>query len=171
MKIGNSQSAFTLIELLIVIVIMGFLSTLVTVNFQRQRQGQELMAAVNDMLSKIREVQSNLLAGKAVSGATAATAYELTLTAGAGSVQIDYFLGTNRTPLETAGLLRNTQVQQITVAGNPQSPVALRFTAPYGAITVGGTATQTVLITLQHVKSQQTRVIVIDGVSGRIGAQ
>lgn len=166
------KNGFTLIELLIVILIMGMLSTIVIVNFQSQRQSQEVIAAQQDVLSRLRQTQSDLLGGRILPGETAAaTSYEMTFTTARNTYQIDYFIGMSRKALETARTLQNTVVQQILVQGAPRSSVALRFTAPYGAITADGNTNQTVQITIQHTKSGRTKTVVIDGVSGRIGAQ
>ena len=166
------KAGFTLIELLVVILIMGMLTTIVIVNFQAQRQSQEIEAARQDVLSRLRQSQSDLLGGRILSGETAAAAsYEMTFTTGRNTYQIDYFIGTNRKAFETMKTLQNTQIQQILVAGSSRSQVVLRFTAPYGAITADGAANQTVQIQLAHAKSGRTKTVVIDGVSGRIGAQ
>lgn len=173
-KLKIENFGFTVIELLTVVFIMAVLTTIVMINFQAQRRSQEIAAARQDALSKIREMQSNLLAGKVLAGETAAPgAYEIIFTSGATAYAINYFIGGGAAKAlpNCCQVLQNVRVKQVYVAGVSKLNARIRFLAPYGAITVDGSANQTVRIELEHTKSSQTKSIVIDGVSGRITAQ
>lgn len=170
--IGRFQSGFTVIELLVVIFIIGLLTSLVTTNFEKQRQQQEIHAAAADLISKLREVQSNLLGGKVISGGTtAAKAYQIALTPGAATFRIDYNAGAATTTLETVSFSKNTLISQILVGGTPRNPANVYLRAPFGKITVEGSANQNIQIDLRHQTSGQTRSVLIDGISGKVGLQ
>jgi len=168
-EIRNSRFGFTMIELLVVIFIMTLLTSLVTTNFQRQRQQQEIQASSSDLISKIREIQSNLLGGKVVPAAgKAAEAYQIVFTPGSTAFRVDYNAGGATTTLETVSLpTPNVVIDQI-VPGSA-NPIYLR--APFGKITAGGVANLTIQIDLKHSKSGNVRSVIIDGVSGKIGLQ
>jgi len=166
-------NGFTLIELLVVVSILAILTTVVTVNFQRMRASDELNAARQDLISKIREVQGFAYTGRTIPGQTeAADAYIITLTANSQSYQINYELNSVSTPLETMNYSTGQRVTAtvLTINSLPTSPITIRISAPYGTTTVNNQPNQIVDITLSH-SSAGTKNVIIDGISGRVTAQ
>lgn len=176
LKIGNCDKfgGFTLIELTIVIAITVILSTIVTVNFLKLRTAQELSSTANDLVSKIRQVQNFVLSGQVVANNLVADDYDLVFTANSQTYSIDYIIETGpnvttTTTLATVTLPQNVKINQVWVNGAVRSPVRVRVTSPYGKIGVDGAPDQTVQIDMLHLKTQQTRSVIINGISGRIG--
>lgn len=167
----NYKLGFTVIELLVVISIIAILTTAVTINFKAQREQQELLASSSDVISRLREVQSNLLAGKVIPGGTvSAKAYQINFTASGSTFDILYNTGSATTTLETVKLSKNIAVKQVLVGGTAQSPVSVYLRAPFGKMTVVGTGTNQILqIDLEHQKSSAVRSVIMDGISGRVG--
>lgn len=170
------ERGFTLIELLVVIFITGILSTMVAVNFQQQRQQQELVNAGNEVISKIREVQNLILTGREVAGGSAADAYEITFNANSQSFTIDYLIDSTRTTLETVTLSQSIEVRQVLVGSSlsslgASSPGVLRFEAPFAKVKVSGNANWSLEVDLNHKKTGSIRALVVDGISGRIGVK
>ncbi len=161
--IKNSQSGFTLFELVIVIAMTGLLAMVALVKFNELRASQELNITASDFVSKIRDVQNKVLAGAIVTSGQAASAYEIIFSAGSGTYTLRYAIGgTNTTTLENVNLSPNVQIQQ---------SVTVQIYAPFGRVYVGGAANQVARIDLRHSATGQIRSIIIDGISGRIGNQ
>ncbi len=139
-------------------------------NFRQLRISQELSSGTREIISKIREVQNFVLAGQTRTGGTP-QAYEITLTTPSQTYVIEYEINSATTTLETISLTRNLEISQVLVGGTPRTPVSLRLTSPFGRILVDGAANQTLNIVLNHQTSNQTRSVVIDGISGRISSQ
>jgi prepilin-type N-terminal cleavage/methylation domain-containing protein len=171
-KIQNSKNGFTLIELLIVTAITAVLTTVVTVNFRQLRSSQAVNAAATDFISKIREVQSNLQTGKIVTGqAVPATAYQVVLTSNSASYRIDSDISGAINTLETVNMTTNVTVSQVYVNNAPVGSTTLRITAPYAQILTDGALDKTVKVDLLNTLTNDTRTVIIDGISGRIGLQ
>lgn len=169
-----ANTGFTMIELLVVIFVSALLATVVTVNFRQLRISQETQAGAANLISKIREVQSNVLVGKYITGTSAPRAYVLSFSAASPSYTVSYNLidsnGSNTTTtLETVTAGTNVQIQQVLVGGAARAPVTLRIEAPYGHMSVDG-AYQTLQIDLQHATGA-VKSILVEPVSGKIGLQ
>ena len=170
---ANWHLGFSLIEFLVVTAIIAILTTIVTVNFRNQRAQQETMAAANELVSKIREVQNFILTGRVIRGSTeSATVYVFNFSSNAGSNQsfgIDY-----RTPsiatttFETINLPANVSVGQILESGVPTNAVSVQIYSPFGKITVSNNTNAIAQIRLDHA-SGYTRTVTVDGISGKIG--
>ncbi len=174
------QIGFTLIELFVITGIMVFLATAVTLNFRELRSSQELMAAANDLISKVRETQNAALAGRInPQGGAAASSYDIVLAAGQQRYTLDYIFrdpsspsGTSTTTrAETVILPRTVRLSRLLVDGGAQGQIRIRIESPFGKISVGGQAQKVVQVELTSQAGSQTRTVVIDGVSGRIGTQ
>ncbi len=167
---NHKSPGFTLIELTVVAAISAILATIVLFNFQSLRTQQEVTAASNDLISKLREVQNAVLSGKIINGVEAADAYEIRFTAPATTYTIYYEINLVQTLLETVRLPRNMEVSQLTVS-SPDPAVTVRITAPYAPIFIDGASNQNLQIRLNHQKVGRTRTVIIDGISGRVGVQ
>ena len=168
----KKQTGFTLLELVVVIAITSILTTVVTVNFQQQKSSQEVNAAAVDFISKIREVQNNILAGKTMSGQIKpATAYQIVLTTNSNSYRIDYDMGGTINTLETVTLSANIRVNQVYIDGSPVGNTTLRIASPYGEIRADGVTNKVVKVDLINTATSAVRAVIIDGISGRIGLQ
>jgi prepilin-type N-terminal cleavage/methylation domain-containing protein len=60
----NSQSGFTLVELLVVLAIMTLITATIVIDFTRQRGQRNLVLAKNEAITNIRKVQSYMLSSK-----------------------------------------------------------------------------------------------------------
>lgn len=165
----KSQQGFTLIELMIVVFIIGLLSSIVTINFRSQRSSQEVQIAGQDFISNIREIQNNILTGKRVSGSEAADAYEITFNTATQSYSVDYYLGTNKTAYKTVALSQNIEIGQLYRGIVPVAQMKIRFDAPYGKITVDTLSNQIAEIVLSHKTETRNVSVLVDGISGRVG--
>ena len=171
-RFRNSDLGFTLIELLIVAAMTAILTTIVTVNFRQLRSSQEVSTTASDLISKVREVQSQILTGKVVSGqAEPADAYEIILTTGASSYRIDWDINSLKNTLETVNLSTNVRLNQVYVNNAPVGAVTLRITAPFGRILADGSSNKVVKLDLSQVSSGNTKTVIIDGISGRMGLE
>ncbi|MDZ4243565.1 MAG: prepilin-type N-terminal cleavage/methylation domain-containing protein [Candidatus Doudnabacteria bacterium] len=180
MKIKNCKlkiiksAGFSLIEFLVVTAIIAILTTIVTVNFRSQRAQQETMAAANELVSKIRELQNFILAGRVIRGTTeSATAYLITFNSNAGlngSYTIDYRTPTvaTTTGAEIVPLPANVTIGQILQSGVPTNSISIQIYSPFGKMTVSNNANTIAQIRLDHV-SGYTRTVTVDGISGKIG--
>ncbi|MDP3993937.1 MAG: hypothetical protein Q8P75_03090, partial [bacterium] len=134
---------------------------------------QETMAAANELVSKIRELQNFILAGRVIRGTTeSATAYVLNFASSAGSNQsyrIDYRTASvATTTFETITLPANVSVGQILQSGVPTNSISIQIYSPFGKMTVSNNANTIAQIRLDHV-SGYTRTVTVDGISGKIG--
>ncbi|OGE78949.1 MAG: hypothetical protein A2751_00195 [Candidatus Doudnabacteria bacterium RIFCSPHIGHO2_01_FULL_46_14] len=166
---------FTLIELLVVMAITAILTTVVAVNFQTVRARQELTSAQSDFISKLRELQSFILAGKNQGSAPAAS-YRVQFATGQNMLPIEYdpsgspvtFL-----PLENfiySSVTSNVSVTNLWINGTPVASASLLINAPFGTIQIEGAANAILEIQLGLSGSGFSKNIVIDGISGRISA-
>lgn len=178
MKIGyqNSnfyfQKGFTLLELIVTTAIMVILSTIVFVKFQQMRGQQSIQSQAIDIISKIREIQTNAQSGKAIPGTGEfPKAYQIAFSTGGTGYRVDYITNTATTTLTTINFYGNLKINQVYLNGTPASQVILRADAPFAVLTVDGLRNQIVTIELKDNPTGFIRKLVIDGISGRIGLQ
>ena len=161
----GSGAGFTLIELLVVVFISVTLTGIVTFNFSQQRAQQEIQAEASDLVSRIRSLQTNILAGLEVATGVVPSSYEIVFTQGSGSYQVNYVDSSGTVALEAVTMTQNVQVSQLTGGST------LRITSPFGRVLVDEVANRSLQITLSHTSVSKLRTITIDGISGRISAQ
>lgn len=166
----KANPGFTLIELLVVTAITAILATVFVVNFGQLRTTQQVMAAQNETLSKIREVQNYVLTGSQVSG-QAPSAYEISLSSSTTSYTVKFVVAGATTTLETVNLPTNMQIRNLFVNGLADNQVNIQIYAPFGKIYVDNVPNQTVLVELNHVTGNIQRTILIEAISGRVGRQ
>lgn len=65
-KLLNVRKAFSLIEVLIVIAIIGIISSVIFVSMQNSKTEKELETAAREVAATIREAQNNALTGKVI---------------------------------------------------------------------------------------------------------
>lgn len=167
----KNENGFTIPELLIVVAITVVLTTTVAVSFRQIRTNQQVRNTASDLVSKIREIQNSVLAGKIVSGGAPPRAYAITFTAPATSYFVQYNVGASTTTLETVSLPQNLQVSQLLAGGSPKSSVVLRFESPFGKISVDGAADKNLQVDLNLTGTTETRSVIVDPVSGRVTSQ
>jgi prepilin-type N-terminal cleavage/methylation domain-containing protein len=66
-RLNVSQKGFTLVELLVVIAIMAVLATIMVINLTGQRLKRDVTIAQNQLVSNIRQAQSNTLSARQLS--------------------------------------------------------------------------------------------------------
>lgn len=169
------NAGFTIIELIVATGIIVLLTSIMTVSFRGLRSTQEIKAAQADTISKLREIQGFILAGKIVPGQLqAADAYVITFTANSNSYLIEVDINGTLSTLETvrySQVASGVNLSTLTVNGTSVGSAAVRIIAPYGAVLVNGAADQILEMKLSHTASGLTRTVAIDGISGRIGTQ
>lgn len=166
-----SQKAFTLLELLVVVGVTVVLTAIVTANFASLRTNQRVTNAANDIVSRMREIQNSVLAGKILSGGAPPRAYVITFTAPASTYLIQYNVGTSTTTLETVTLPQNLQVSRLLAGGSGKSSVVVRFESPFANLSVDGAADKTLQANINLSGTAETRAVIVDPVSGRINIQ
>ena len=165
---NTSQAGFTYVELLTVIVMIGLLTAGVSLNFIRHRSFQTLDTTLTQQISKIREIQSFILAGKVISGTDSADAYELTFDDEGESYQIHYEIGGVKTLYQTVNFAPGVRLEQITLGGNIIAQAVVRFESPYANVLINGNPDEQLQIRLQYLETLPTQQMAIDGISGRI---
>lgn len=148
------RKAFTLIEMLMVISIIGILATLALVNFGTVRQNAQLDIAADSLVSSFKERLSLARSGRITPGsagenATVATCYGLfistekpyveTLEApyvAVGEQQADY-CDVGKAEKRAADYIDGLEVRAIEQFGLEQEAVVLFFKPPFGAVVLG----------------------------------
>jgi len=171
-SIKKHHSGFSIIELITVIGIMALLTTVVMVNFRQVRAQQEMQSQASEIISRIRELQTNVLAGRQISGTTTVpSAYQMIFVSGASNYEVDYITSSATTTLEIVNFSANMQLKQVNLDGTPIGQVVLRVDSPYGQITANSLPNKQVRLDLNHKIMNQVRSVIIDGISGRVGIQ
>ncbi len=137
---------FTITELLVVISIMGIISTLVIVGFNRTQGRRNLQIAQNELVTNIRKVQGYVLSSRSLPNGDKAKVYLMRFESGSNSYTIGAVSENGNeffSDLETATLPNRINFSRMRVVGD--STVAsdcayLIFTTPYGKMYVDYTA-------------------------------
>lgn len=175
----QSQSGFTLIDLVVAATMTIFMMVMVTANLQKIRTSQEVRNTALDLLSSVRDTQNSILAGKipaTLSVPPEATA--LTFTPNDRSFQRRYVTRVNpsatttSTP-ETVPFRSLVRILDITIDGAATGgAISLVTVSPYGSIYMCQGANcsynRILRIRLEHVRTLEVRTLVVDGISGRI---
>jgi prepilin-type N-terminal cleavage/methylation domain-containing protein len=192
----DSQRGFSMIELIIVIFIMGILSTALVMNFRAGDRQRRVNLMRDVIISSLRTAQNSALSGKQIPpGATFVRGNSRCLNDNAALSYWVEFTTSNNIDLmaeDRCGAIMRVQrfdgVPQtrfltsnpfsLTTSGTTSSTtIAIRFTPPFGVITA--TTTSTPLpgafnafvssnLSVEYQDGQRTRTIVVDGISGRI---
>jgi prepilin-type N-terminal cleavage/methylation domain-containing protein len=75
LKIKKNLRGFTLTEIIVVVAIIGIMTSLVTVSMRTGRINKELEANAREFAGIVREAQNNALTGKQIGGNTACAFY------------------------------------------------------------------------------------------------
>ena len=126
LEIRNSKKAFTLIELLIVIAIIGIMSSVVFVSMQNSKTETELKVAAREVAAAIREAQNNALTGKMIDG-NLAEAFEINTTSGSGKYQMTCWTRVNGIPKKLVVYSKNIK-EGLIIEGSS----GVQFIVPYG---------------------------------------
>jgi prepilin-type N-terminal cleavage/methylation domain-containing protein len=170
----TNQQGFTLIELLVVIAIIALLSTLVVVDFNRQRAVRSVVLAQNETITNMRKTQSYLLSGRKIDANTPAIYYIMNFRKAKNRLRLPYtsYLiravdkNYNVYPVETPSLPDNAMVNQLEVdtykagngddgAGTSVDCVTIAFGAPFGQIYISETCNDEILGILQDPVQKQ----------------
>lgn len=89
LKKVNSQSGFTIVELLAVMAIMTLLLGVLVIDFASQRGTRNIVLAKNEVATGLRKVQSYMLSSKNLSSGESVKYYIATFTAGSTSYTVD----------------------------------------------------------------------------------
>ncbi len=193
---NTTQAGFTLSELIVVIAIIGLLSTLVVVNFNQQRARRSVLLAQNETVTNARKVQSYALSSRDINATTKPSFYYLQLTTDQKSYEVRALDDGGQSTLkaiETVKLPDETYISSITMIG-PNADEKLdcaqvAFSVPFarmyiiaGSTCNGGTiedtlsdpitlqdaANKTLQITLKHPRTNIEKTLTFHGLSGRI---
>lgn len=179
---NKSQRGFTLIEMLVVVFIMALLSSISIANFRNGERHKRVAIAVDTVTNAIRSAQNYTLSGKEISDPSNPTcrrpiAYFTRIT-DAGVITLYGVTSCATVAIETYPLPVATQIQanglKINGATGGNSYLDIRFTAPFALVTAGGNVTSQAsfteaTITLESTQASITDMVLVDGVSGRIG--
>jgi prepilin-type N-terminal cleavage/methylation domain-containing protein len=145
--VSRSSAGFTVLELLTVIAIIGILSSVVVISFNRLRGPRNLVLARNELVTHIRQAQSYALSSRLTTNGTAAKFFALTIPSlPAASYSLDaidssYVVLSGMEQYTLPDTVRITQVQMELPAGttlaNPSCLVVV-FGLPFGRMYVDG---------------------------------
>ncbi len=125
----SAQKAFTLIEVLVSVAILGILSTIILVNASGSRVTQDLEAGAREMVSFFRGVQNRALTGEQVGANTIPCRFEVTWDGASYSV-IYHSKDNNGACVNTATIQSYTLRNGVVFS----SPGNVRFTLPHADV-------------------------------------
>lgn len=180
------QTGFTLIELLVVLGIMVLMTSIVVIDFNRQKAVRNIVLAKNETVTNLRKVQSYMLSSRNISGDIAAKFYIVELYKGStnytvNAVDSEY---NYHSTLETISLPNGVNFDSLT--GGPQVKgetiyydcVQIIFSAPFATMYARGTQkcgsdiTDILRDPVQLASlSQQTVYLNFQGIPGTEGAK
>jgi len=175
---SDRNAGFTLIELFFVSIFMMVISLYVVGNLNKIRTAQELQNTALDVVSKIRSTQGSVLAGKIIPDeATPPEAYELLFSPNSADYDVNYVMRvsptqTSTTTLETVTFGTAVRITDISVDGSGVGgETSLVTISPFGNIVINNRANSILRINMEHVRTDEIKTIVVDGISGRITVQ
>lgn len=138
LEIRNSKKAFTLIELLIVIAIIGIMSSVVFVSMQNSKTETELKTAAREVAAAIREAQNNALTGKMIDGEIAGL-FDIVPSDSTNGYQMKYQTKVGDGWEERTVYSKNIK-EGLTFTDSSSQRV--RFNVPYGNVSIVGNGFQ-----------------------------
>lgn len=178
--IPYSTSGFTLIEMLVVIFMIGIISTISITNFRAAERSKRVLLASDIVVNAIRNTQNFTLTGKNNPGTASncqtpryvvnilypnrLTIYEWNSCGGYD--QVETFTLPANTRFQANGLKLN--------GVNAAIAVAFYFTPPFASMTAqadsgGKIVFTTATLTVESTDGVVSKTVTVDGVSGRIG--
>jgi prepilin-type N-terminal cleavage/methylation domain-containing protein len=127
--------AFTLIEMMVVIAIIGIVSALMLVNLNNGRVQRDLETSAKEFVSMVREAQNDALTGKQIVGSTTPCAQAFRVywsvgssadsgSAGTGTYRLDYYEKNNSGDCSYAGRVGPKTFNNGVVFTGPQTSMA-----------------------------------------------
>lgn len=147
------ESGFTLIELLVVLSIMVILSTVIVIDFNRQRVQRSRIIAKNEIVTNLRKVQGYTLSSRNISDNVPAKFYILTFRSGASNYTVEavdsnyQFHGA----LETINLPNGVTFEALKIGTTSYNCIQVIFSSPFGKMYAHAASTcdSTIAATLQ----------------------
>ncbi len=188
------EQGFTLVELIVVISIMGVISTLVVINFNKQRANRSVTIAQNETITNARKVQSYILSSRNINGSTGVKYYVLTFADGSPSYTVSAIDKDNNyvADVETIQLPETVYLASLSIDGERSYKcLQIIFSSPFGQMFMRGEsecdssivnllrdpvklqsmANKTTHIDLTNSYGQVTKSVALYGLSGRIQAE
>ncbi|HYF97457.1 MAG TPA: type II secretion system protein [Coxiellaceae bacterium] len=188
----NFQAGFTLIELMISIAVVGFLSTIVIMNFRVGEKQKLLTYAADSVINAVRNAQNYALTSKQIPASTcliggasdkAAANYRVQINTSQNYLTLSAQDKCNTVyTLETYTLPRNVKFRSNGLGlFNSSGPtnnntLQIRYTTPFAsataATTIGPsdvfTGFQSASIALELSDASKVKFVNVDGISGRV---
>lgn len=194
---NQQQSGFTVVELLVVFLIMILLSSIVIVNWNRQRPLRNLIIAQNELISNIRKVQSYAVSSRNLPDGGSARFYMLKFIRGQATYDIEAIDSANmltESPVETVNMPADLSVSFLQLTNSAGIDVQydcmyLVFSVVYGKtyfftdnncsstdlvdavkdpVRLAGLGDFDLTMSLQNSKSNDVRSVRVDSQTGRV---
>jgi prepilin-type N-terminal cleavage/methylation domain-containing protein len=139
---NHSRRAFTLIELLISIAIVGILAGMMFTNFSKEKARNELKEGVQKIQADLKAQQTNAQAGVKV-GSGIPSQYSVNLTTGSNT----YTLTGDATVIRTVSLSPKVPINHFATSS---TTLSINFASPNGKASFTGSSLAKETVTLKH---------------------